>query len=123
MVTCDCGLHFNLAQVPNYKYRTRLFSVEKKFHVYDEKTRESRFRDLAQWAKAIIRSKSQNSNIRHDDILNCQKLKNVLPIFVATRNFLFIFVFYYFVFVILFFIINGNFPETFPGHDQNKCNK
>jgi hypothetical protein len=70
MVICACGLLLNPAKVPNFKYRAWLYYMEQKFHCDGEKTWESRFWDLAQWPTAIIRPKSQNSNIRHDGILS-----------------------------------------------------
>jgi hypothetical protein len=70
MVICACGLHPNPAKVPNFQYRAWLCSMDQKFHCDDEKTRKSRFWYLAQWPMAIIRPKSQNSNIRHDGILS-----------------------------------------------------
>jgi hypothetical protein len=72
MVICACGLHPNPAKVPNFQYRAWLCSMDQKFHGDDEKTRESRFWDLAQRPTAIIRPKSQNSNIRHDGILSIE---------------------------------------------------
>jgi hypothetical protein len=115
MVNWACGLLPNPAKVPNFQYRAWLCSMDQKFHGDDEKTQESRFWDLAQWLTAIIRPKSQNSNIRHDGILSIGNFmlminkhfarfklpgkllktkKNVLLIFVATRYFLFIFLFF-----------------------------
>jgi hypothetical protein len=44
--------------------------MDQQNHGDDEKTREPQFWDLAQWPTAIIRPKSQNSNIRHDGILS-----------------------------------------------------
>jgi hypothetical protein len=70
MVICTCGLLPNPAKVPNFQYRAWLYSMDQKFHGDDEKTWESRFWDLFQWPTAIIRPKSQNSNIRHDGILS-----------------------------------------------------
>jgi hypothetical protein len=70
MVICACGLLPNPAKVPIFHYRAWLCTMDQKFHGDDEKTRESRFWDLAQWPTAIIRPKSQNSNIRHDGILS-----------------------------------------------------
>jgi hypothetical protein len=70
MVICACGLHPNPAKVPNFQYWAWLCSLDQKFHSDDEKTRESRFSDLVQCPTAIIRPKSQNSNIRHDCILS-----------------------------------------------------
>jgi hypothetical protein len=68
--------------------------------------------DFETWTTPIIRPKSRNSNLRHDGILSIGKfmlmvkiilhdiscpvtrpVKYVLPISVATRNFLFIFLF------------------------------
>jgi hypothetical protein len=110
LVICACGLLLNPAKLPNFQYKAWLCSLDQKFHGDDEKTLEPRFWDLAQWHMAIIRPKSQNSNIRHDGILSIWnfmlminnhfaryqlpgyllKTKNyVLPISVATRNFLF----------------------------------
>jgi hypothetical protein len=66
--SCACGLHPNPAKVPNLQYRAWLYSLDQKFYGDDEKTRESRFWDLVQCPTAIIRPKSQNSNIRHDGI-------------------------------------------------------
>jgi hypothetical protein len=68
MVICACGLHPNPAKVPNFQYRAWLCSMDQKFHGDDEKIRESRFWYLAQWPTAIIRPKSQNSNIRRSEI-------------------------------------------------------
>jgi hypothetical protein len=42
--------------------------MEQKFQGDDEKTRESRCWEFAQWLTAIIRPKSKNKNIRHDGI-------------------------------------------------------
>jgi hypothetical protein len=110
MVICACGLLLNQAKVPNFQYRAWLCSIYQKCHDDDdEKTRKSQFWDLVQWPTAVIRPKSQNSNLRHDGILSIGNFmlminkhfslfqlpvktkKNVLPIFVAIRNFLFIF--------------------------------
>jgi hypothetical protein len=70
MVICTCGLLPNPAKVPNFQYRAWLYSMDQKFHGDDEITQESWFWDLAQWPTAIIRPKSQNSNIKHDGILS-----------------------------------------------------
>jgi hypothetical protein len=83
--------------------------MDQKFYGDDEKTRESRFWELTQWLTAIICPKSQISNIRFDGILSIGNFmlminyhfahvqlpakykKNLLPISLATRNFLFIY--------------------------------
>jgi hypothetical protein len=70
MFICACGLLPNPAKVPNFQYRAWLCSMDQKFHGDDEKTQESRFWDLTKWPTAIIRPKSQNSNIKHDGILS-----------------------------------------------------
>jgi hypothetical protein len=44
--------------------------MDQKYHGDDEKTRESRFLNLAQWLTAKVRPKAQNSNIRQDGILS-----------------------------------------------------
>jgi hypothetical protein len=54
----------NPAKVPNFQYRTWSCSLNQKFHGYDEKIWKPRLWDLAQWPTAIIRPKSQNSNLR-----------------------------------------------------------
>jgi hypothetical protein len=96
---------FNIGH--DYTLWIRNFMVMKKLENLDF--------DWAQWLTAIIWPKSQNSNIIHEGILSIEhfilminnhfaffqlpgnllktKKKNVLPIFVATRNFLFIFPF------------------------------
>jgi hypothetical protein len=66
IVICACGLLPNPTKVPNFQYRAWLCSMEQKFHGDDE----SRFWALAKWPTAIIRPKSHNSNIRHDDFLS-----------------------------------------------------
>jgi hypothetical protein len=112
MVICVCGILPNPAKVRNFQYRAWLYSKDQKFYGDDENTRESRIWDLVLWPTAIIRPKSQNSNIKLDGILSIGNFmliinnhfarfrlpgnllktkKNVLSIFVATRNFLFIF--------------------------------
>jgi hypothetical protein len=70
MDICSCGLLPNPAKVPNFQYRAWLCSMVQKFYGDEENTWESRFWDLAQWPKAKIRPKSQNSNTRHDGILS-----------------------------------------------------
>jgi hypothetical protein len=73
MVICACGLYPNPAKVPNFQYRAFrawLYSMDKKIHGDDEKTRESRFLDFVQCPTAIIRPKSRNPKIRHDGILS-----------------------------------------------------
>jgi hypothetical protein len=70
MVICSCGLLPNPAKVPNFQYRAWLCSMVQKFYGDEENTWESRFSDLAQWPTAKIRSKSQNSNTRHEGILS-----------------------------------------------------
>jgi hypothetical protein len=58
-----------LMVIPIFQYRTWLYSIDQKFHGDDEKTREFWFWGC-QWPTAIMRPKSQNSNIRHDGILS-----------------------------------------------------
>jgi hypothetical protein len=113
MVICACGLLPNPVKVPNFQLGhdallyTAWYSMDQKFHGDDEKTRESLFWDLVQWPTAIIRPKSQNSNIRHDGILSignfmlminnhlhdfscpitCQKPKKCAPYFRGNTQF------------------------------------
>jgi hypothetical protein len=83
MVIWACGLHPNAAKVPNFQYRAWLYSMDQKCHGDDEKTRDTRFWELPQWPTAIIRPKSQNSNIRHDGILSVRNFMLMINSHVA----------------------------------------
>jgi hypothetical protein len=83
MVICACGLHLNPAKVPNFQYKAWLYSMDQKFYDDDEKPPESRFWDLAQWTTAMIRPKSQNSDIRHDGILSIENFMLIINIHFA----------------------------------------
>jgi hypothetical protein len=110
MVTCASGLLPNPAKVPYFQCKAWWYSIVQKFH--NEAKKNSRITILSLfWPTAMIQPKSQNFEIGHDGILsignfilmiknhilifNCpvtdQQPKNVLPISVVTRNFLFIF--------------------------------
>jgi hypothetical protein len=106
MVTCASGLLPNPAKVPYFQYRALWYSIVQKFHNDGKKNSWIIILSLF-WPTAMIRPKSQNFKIGHDAILSIgnfilmiknhillfqlpQQPKNVLPISVATWNFLFI---------------------------------
>jgi hypothetical protein len=70
MVICACGLLPNPAKVPNFNIGHDYALYGSEISGWWWKTREFWFWDLTQWPMAIIRPKSQNSNIKHDGILS-----------------------------------------------------
>jgi hypothetical protein len=112
MVTWYSGLLPNPAKVPYFQYMAWWYSIVQKFHNDGKNIQESQFwASMLHWPMAIIRQKSLNFKIGHDGILSIgnfmlmiknhifyfyscpltdQQPKNVLPISVATWNFLFI---------------------------------
>jgi hypothetical protein len=114
MVTWSSGLLPNPAKVPYFQYMVWWYSIVQKFHNVGKNIQESQFwASMLHWPMmVIIRRKSLNLKKKHDGILSIgnfmlmiknhifyfyscpvtdQQPKNVLPISVATWNFLFIF--------------------------------
>ena len=87
MATCASGLLLNPAKVPNFHNRAWWYSIDQEFHDDCGITQESLF-----WATAlhgptaIIRPKSQISNIGHDGTLS---IRNFMTIMKNTKNLFF----------------------------------
>jgi hypothetical protein len=131
MGTCVSGLLPNPAKVPYFQYTSWWYSIVQKFYNDGKNIQESQFWVyVLHWPTAMIRPKSQNFKIGHDGILsignfilmiknhillfqlpgNWPTTKNVLPISVVTRNFLFI-LFKYELLAHWFFIWNDPFES------------
>jgi hypothetical protein len=132
MVICGFGLLPNPAKVPKFKYTAWWYSIVQKFHNEGKKIQESQFWvyfGLRPWSGQSPKISKLGMMVFYRlEILywwlkiifyffSCpvtdQQPKNVLPIFVATRYFLFILIF-------LFFWIkwNGHFQSSLLGKLQ-----